>query len=123
MAAAAIACYGLVLIAWQHEDIPAIANAILGKAGVVPPKWPGDRFDVVWVFDLQPVGGYSFSQVPQMLLADDLPSVITRRIPSGRVRDAPSFEAKSSISADTTSNPGAWPGLPRASIRIRWADG
>ena len=76
VAAAATACAGVVLIAWQHEDIPTIADAILGKTGVVPSKWPGDRFDVVWVFDLQE-GGYAFSQVPEMLLAGDLPSVIT----------------------------------------------
>jgi hypothetical protein len=77
VAAAAMACSGVVLIAWQHEDIPAIAAAILGKTGIVTPTWPGNRFDVVWVFDLRPTGGYSFSQVPQMLLAGDLPSVIT----------------------------------------------
>jgi len=76
VAAAAVACAGVVLIAWQHEEIPAIADAILEQTGVVPPKWPGERFDVVWVFDLQADGQYSFSQVPQMLLAGDLPSVI-----------------------------------------------
>jgi hypothetical protein len=76
VATAATSCAGVVLIAWQHEDIPAIAAAILGKTGVVPAKWPGDRFDIVWVFDLQSSGQYSFSQVPQMLLAGDLPSVI-----------------------------------------------
>lgn len=77
VAAAATACGGVVLIAWQHEVIPAIADAILGRAGGVPATWPGDRFDVVWVFNQGPDGGYSFSQVPQMLLAGDLPSVIT----------------------------------------------
>ena len=77
VAAAAMACTGVVLIAWQHEDIPAIAEAILGKTGVVPATWPGNRFDVVWVFNLGPNSGYSFSQVPQMLLAGDLSSVIT----------------------------------------------
>jgi hypothetical protein len=76
VAAAAMSCAGVVLIAWQHEDIPAIAGAILGKTGVVP-SWPGNRFDVVWVFDLRPDGGYSFSQAPQMLLAGDLPSGIS----------------------------------------------
>jgi hypothetical protein len=77
VAEAAVASGGVALIAWQHEDIPAIADTILGQTGVVPSKWPGDRFDVVWVFDLQANGQYSFSQVPQMLLAGDLPSVIT----------------------------------------------
>ena len=77
VAAAVVECGGVAAIAWQHENIPAIAYAILGENGVVPAQWPGDRFDVVWVFDLQPGGEYLFSQVPQMLLAGDLPSVIT----------------------------------------------
>ena len=76
VAAAAVACDGVVLIAWQHEGIPAIADAIPGKTGVVPSEWPGDRFNIVWVFDLQANGRYSFSQAPQMLLSGDLPSVI-----------------------------------------------
>jgi hypothetical protein len=77
VASASATCGGVALIAWQHEDIPAIAGAILGQTDVVPATWPGERFDVVWVFDLEANGQYSFSQVPQMLLAGDLPSVIT----------------------------------------------
>jgi hypothetical protein len=73
MAAAATQCDGVVLISWQHEKIPAVANAILGKSGIAPSKWPGGRFDLVWVFDLQPDGKYLFNQIPQMLLAGDLP--------------------------------------------------
>ncbi|KVK88434.1 hypothetical protein [Burkholderia sp. MSMB1498] len=77
LAQAAAASKGCVLIAWQHEDIPAIANALpLGKA-TVPPKWPDDRFDLVWVFDLDAASGtYRFSQVPQLLLKGDRNSVI-----------------------------------------------
>jgi len=75
VAAAAVASGGVVLIAWQHEAIPAIAAAVPGASGF-PSPWPGSRFDIVWVFDLQSDGTYSFSQVPQMLLAGDLPSVI-----------------------------------------------
>jgi hypothetical protein len=77
IAAAAAACSGVVLIAWQHEEIPAIANAILQNADIVPEKWPGERFDAVWVFDLRADEAYAFSQVPQMVLAGDLSSVIT----------------------------------------------
>ena len=63
---------GIVLICWQHEDIPAIANQILGNDTTVPQKWPSDRFDMVWVFDLDTgTETYSFSQVPQCLLAGD----------------------------------------------------
>ncbi len=76
VAAAAVASVGVALIAWQHENIPAIAAAIPGASGF-PSLWPGNRFDIVWVFDLQSDGAYSFSQVPQMLLAGDPPSILT----------------------------------------------
>jgi len=67
---------GPVLVAWQHEDIPAIANEILGNDTTAPQKW-GDRFDVVWVFDLDAsAGSYAFTQIPQQLLAGDSDSVI-----------------------------------------------
>jgi hypothetical protein len=71
------ACGGIALICWQHQDIPEMANHILSNKTTVPQKWPGDRFDVVWVFDLDPkTGTYSFSQVPQRLLAGDSPDPI-----------------------------------------------
>jgi hypothetical protein len=77
VAADAMACGGTALICWQHQDIPAIANIIVGNASTVPQKWPGDRFDVVWVFDLAPSSNsYSFNQVPQLLLAGDSPNPI-----------------------------------------------
>ena len=67
-----MACGGTALISWQHEDIPCIANVILGNQTTVPQKWPGIRFDVVWVFDLDASSSsYSFNQVPQRLLAGD----------------------------------------------------
>ena len=76
MVSAAFSCAGPVLIAWQHEDIPSIGNQIVGNSSTVPQKWPGDRFDVVWVFTLQG-GGYAFTQVPELLLAGDQSSVIS----------------------------------------------
>lgn len=77
LAAAVVQCSGIVLIAWEHQNVPRIANAILGNNTTVPQKWPGARFDLVWVFDLNAATGqYAFSQVPQMLLAGDLPSPI-----------------------------------------------
>jgi hypothetical protein len=70
LAAAAVAADGPVLIAWHHQGIPAIADAILGNSTTTPQHWPGKRFDMVWVFDL--IGGaWAFSQVPQMVLAGD----------------------------------------------------
>lgn len=72
LVAAAQQCSGPVLIAWQHENIRTIANAILGNNSA-PQNWPGGRFDVVFVFTLDPVNGtYSFAQVMQRLLAGDL---------------------------------------------------
>jgi hypothetical protein len=36
----------------------------------VPRDWPDDRFDVVWLFDRTDTG-WSFSQLPQLLLSGD----------------------------------------------------
>lgn len=73
----ALACPGIVLIAWEHEFVPSIANLILGNSTTVPQTWPSARFDVVWVFDLNPATNtYTFNQLPQLLLQGDLPSPI-----------------------------------------------
>ena len=63
---------GVVLISWQHDFIPRIANHILGNSTVVAQKWPEGRFDVVWVFDRDPKSDtYQFKEVPQCLLSGD----------------------------------------------------
>lgn len=69
----ALACRGVVLICWQREYIPRIADHILGDKTAAPRHWPEERFDVVWVFDRDPssTGGYGFKQVPQGLLVGD----------------------------------------------------
>jgi len=73
---AAVAANGVVLIAWHHEKIPAIANLILQNKSA-PQKWPGDRFDVVWIFTREaPTAPWKFAQAPQLLLAGDSPNVI-----------------------------------------------
>lgn len=77
MVNAALAQTGIVLICWQHEDIPGIANQIVGNSTTVPQTWPGDRFDIVWVFTPNGSGGFTFSQVPQLLLAGDSADPIT----------------------------------------------
>ena len=51
LAADALGRDGTVLICWQHEDIPAIGRAIAGEHAGVPDAWPGDRYDLVWIFD------------------------------------------------------------------------
>jgi hypothetical protein len=82
MADAALQCDGVVLIAWQHQDIPAIGHHILKHTDTseltVPATWPTERYDLVWVFDRPSGSGRitSFSQVPQLLLAGDQPSGI-----------------------------------------------
>jgi hypothetical protein len=72
----AVSCPGIVLIAWEHEFIPYIANLILGNT-TAPQTWPAARFDVVWTFDLNAASNtYMFNQAPQLLLQGDLPSPI-----------------------------------------------
>jgi len=69
---------GVVLICWQHELIPHIVSHIPLTQGTAYPKtWCPDRFDLVWVFDLNAASQagspqYDFTQVPQNLLAGDL---------------------------------------------------
>jgi hypothetical protein len=66
-------CKGVVLICWQREYIPDIASYILGNKKIAPQNWPEDCFDMIWVFDLVPSSAkYTFKQVPQKLLEDDL---------------------------------------------------
>jgi hypothetical protein len=81
-------CDGVVLIAWQHQDIalttrtgdPGISQEILAQTGTsrtlgVPTTWPGNRYDLVFVF-ARPSGGdaiTAFTLFPQQLLAGDLP--------------------------------------------------
>jgi hypothetical protein len=73
----AFSCKGVVLICWQREYIPEIASYILGKKKIAPRDWPEDRFDMVWVFDLDRSSSkYKFKQVPQKLLAGDLSSLM-----------------------------------------------
>ena len=65
-------CKGVVLVCWQREYIPQIASYILGDGSKVPADWPEDRYDIVWVFDLnRRTGRYTFKQVPQKLLSGD----------------------------------------------------
>ena len=68
---------GVVLICWQREFIPRIASYILGHQAHVP-DWPEDRFDIIWVFDLDRSSGlYKFKQVPQKLLSGDRATRLT----------------------------------------------
>jgi len=81
LASSVVSTYsGVVLICWEHQHIPALASSLPAIAGtVIPQKWPGDRFDVIWTFTLVPEAAparYTFSQVPQQLLSGDTGTVI-----------------------------------------------
>ena len=71
---------GVVLICWEHSHIPAIASWLpVVSETVIPRKWPGDRYDLIWSFTLVPGPGatrYTFGQIPQQLLAGDAGTVI-----------------------------------------------
>jgi hypothetical protein len=63
---------GPVLMCWQREYIPEIASYILDTDKGVPELWPEDRFDLIWVFDLDLRSNrYKFKQIPQRLLMGD----------------------------------------------------
>ena len=65
------------LIAWEHQDIPTIINHLAKNKTLCPQTWTGTRFDMVWVLDRSDATSpWSFSQVPQMLLAGDSPDPI-----------------------------------------------
>ena len=66
---AAQACTGVVLISWRRESMATIAGGLLGEHAT-PPPWVSERFDMVWVFDLDD-GRWNMFQVPQLLLPGD----------------------------------------------------
>jgi hypothetical protein len=69
---------GPTLIAWEHKHLPVILTA-LGPITPGPPRdWPDDRFDIVYVLTATAdTTGWTFAQVPQMLLAGDSPTPIS----------------------------------------------
>ncbi len=78
MAESAMAHDKPVLICWHHGTIPAVGNYFLrGSKDTCPQEWDSARFDVVWVFDLQSDGTYSFTQVPQNVMDGDLNTPIS----------------------------------------------
>jgi hypothetical protein len=60
---------GVVLISWHHEAIPGIV-ALLPNGPDAPTKWPGSRFDMIWILTASG-SGWTFTQVPQLALAGD----------------------------------------------------
>lgn len=74
LALAIMAVNGVVLISWEHERIPGVVAA-LPNAPATPSKWPGGRFDIVWILTPTPAG-WNFEETPQMLMPGDQNSVI-----------------------------------------------
>lgn len=70
----ALACTGVVLICWEHQSIPKITKHFPISVNNTTPiltGWPDDRYDVVWIFDLDSTGAYCFYEEAQLLLAGD----------------------------------------------------
>ncbi|MBW8894484.1 MAG: hypothetical protein JF617_21180 [Burkholderiales bacterium] len=63
-----------VLVCWRHDELPGLARAILRDSGV-PGTWPDDRFDLTWSIRRNDEG-WTFLQLPQLLLAGDRVEVI-----------------------------------------------
>ncbi|MDE1976377.1 MAG: histidine phosphatase family protein [Elusimicrobia bacterium] len=59
----------MVLIAWEHHLIPAIAKAF-GLTSA-PETWPDDVFDRAWIINFDGGKPVSFQNVPQHLLPGD----------------------------------------------------
>jgi len=59
---------GVVLVAWEHNHIPALTQFFSTR---VPDSWPGERFDSVWLLTRRADGGYAFHEVNQSLLSGD----------------------------------------------------
>ncbi len=77
MISAALRRPGPVLIAWEHSGIATLGSFIPGENGI-PPHWPDARYDILYVFSLKPdKSTYTFTQVPQLLLAGDLPTLLS----------------------------------------------
>jgi broad specificity phosphatase PhoE len=70
-----LSSHGTALIAWKHNNMHVIANEILGNKTTAPQHWPFGRVDLVWIFDKRD-GSWTFTQVPQLLLAGDSQDVI-----------------------------------------------
>jgi hypothetical protein len=67
---------GVVLICWRHQHLPELAHHLLGDQTTTPRHWHEDRYDLIWVFDLDPAtGAYRFRQTPQGLLHGDAPAL------------------------------------------------
>lgn len=70
LAAEILGVRGVTLIAWEHSAIAEIVKGLGAIAPAPPSEWAGHRYDLVWVFT-RTGPGWSFAQVPQLLLDGD----------------------------------------------------
>jgi hypothetical protein len=70
---------GPILVCWEHDHIPTLADDLWSVTLTAPQTWPSDRFDVVWVFVRRSgrESNYRVYQVPELLLPGDLDSPIS----------------------------------------------
>jgi hypothetical protein len=66
---------GPTLIAWQHGEIPLIAQSFPSVTPTPPAQWPDNRFDVIWTFT-KTADGWHFAQLPELVLPQDQAVVI-----------------------------------------------
>ena len=77
LASAISALDGVVLVCWQHEDIPLIARGLVPTPTGVPGLWPSDCFNVMFRFDRADAGAsWSFTQVAPVMLDGDKPDAL-----------------------------------------------
>jgi broad specificity phosphatase PhoE len=63
----------VTLICWESHHIPEIAGALpVLRTSRTPDRWP-ERYDLIWSFTRTSGGapGYSYGEIPQLLLAGD----------------------------------------------------
>ena len=63
VASAVLKLPGVVLVCWEHKNIPPIARGVAPGAGV-PAQFP-DRFDLIWRLTRTGDGGYAFAELTQ----------------------------------------------------------
>ena len=63
------------LVCWEHKHIKDLVADITGGT-VQSPHWKGSRFDGIFALTFA-AGRWAFAEVPQLLLAGDLPSSVS----------------------------------------------
>lgn len=79
VAAALRALDGPALVCWRHDTLPALADALLQRHEA-PPHWPEERYDLVWIVQLDGPR-WNLVQHPQRLLPGDREQTVLRKAP------------------------------------------